>query len=835
MTADEMGRITAGRVSVSGVRRGGVVPRELRIFRLGALLCGMASLAVASPEVVSEQPPIQAQRVAIIGGEVDVAPLGTAAEALGWPQERHPGGTAGWELMASRLGEVDMVVAMALASPEGALHPGGREGGTGDLWRFVERGGAVVVTGLEAADALEALGLPTSWAGVDVLKSPDRATPGVIRPDANSTLLAYPERIEHGDAIPAAFKISGPESFRWEVAGRRGDNQPCVLVRRHGRGVLVLATARLGSATFLRNLSKLLELQRLGVAYVGTTFEYAGRNEFGLGQGFARMTLRNTSGTNEAVRGRLALAGEGVSRIHWGVGVPSRPWQAFTLDMPGVVDLRGRCAGEILLGSLDGGAHASVTRFSSNLPAFLEIEPPTYRARVSTARREPSIEIGVVLNPVMESVEGTVVKVALLDASGATLALRDVVACGPGRVSVSMPLPADAPPGEYVIEAATLRDRVFPETARATFRVVPVRPGQMFVDQDGVLLDEGRPFFPIGLYHVPAAEVEVAAKTGVNMIQLWNWEASSTNLAKIRAAGVRVLYEDQFWGEIIYNHAKNPEFYDFQTNRATRARAEAVRDDPSRAVAMWYTADEPSVGMLRHFVRIRDYWHALDEDHPTYVVSTGDPRIEAGADVFGVDVYPVYRGRRRPLTLVGDFMDAARVGVKDRKPVVAVLQAFGENERHGEKPEEVRCMTYLALAHGVRGVFWYCWKETGDTTGVEGAGHHPETIQTLTALCGEVRTLAPALLEPGRRMMKSDDGRIHAILCGSKATGRFLVYVNGEYEPADSTLAVPELEGVRLDPLFGGLDAAISKGRLKLKLPPLATGVFRVKEVPATE
>ena len=60
MTADEMGRITAGRVSVSGVRRGGVVPRELRIFRLGALLCGMASLAVASPEVVSEQPPIQA-------------------------------------------------------------------------------------------------------------------------------------------------------------------------------------------------------------------------------------------------------------------------------------------------------------------------------------------------------------------------------------------------------------------------------------------------------------------------------------------------------------------------------------------------------------------------------------------------------------------------------------------------------------------------------------------------------------------------------------------------------------------------------------------------------
>lgn len=312
------------------------------------------------------------------------------------------------------------------------------------------------------------------------------------------------------------------------------------------------------------------------------------------------------------------------------------------------------------------------------------------------------------------------------------------------------------------------------------------------------------------------------------MIQLWNWDANPTNLARIRQAGMRVLYEDQFWGEVVWNHAKHLPFYNFETNLATLARVRDVRDDPSRAVAMWYTADEPSLGMLPHVNRIRDYWRSLDEDHPTYIVSTGEPRLEAGADVFGVDVYPVYYGAHRPLTTVGYAMDAARQGVRYAKPVIAVLQSFGDNERHHEKPGEVRCMTYLALTHGVRGVFWYCWKETGDQTGFEGAGHHPDTVRVLTEMSAEIKVLAPALLASGNRMLRSDDGRIHAIICGNGATGRFLIYVNGEYEPAESALALHELADAKLEPLFGGSAAMVRDGQVTLKLPGLATGAFRV-------
>lgn len=810
------------------VRDAGCWLRLALVFGASAILLDPAS---AAPSGVLD-PDIAPMRVAVVGDRD--GGWNVALEELGWKTVRHASDDAGWKRADESLDGVDVLLIPALDRP--ASSSGGdldaadslvREARAEMLWRFAEQGGVVVATGLGDEVALAGLCVPEPKATVLIIPASD-ATAGGIRADAGSTLLAYPERIAPVGDIPAFFKISGPDAGLWEVAGRRADNQTCVLVRRHGRGAIILATARLEDAAFLKNVSKLLELQRMGVAYIGHSFEYDGEKELRHGLGFARLTLRNTSGTNVTVRGELKLVGKADGRTYRGNGSQKNPRQNFMVDMLGVVDLHGDCVGEFFVESQDGAVRALVWRFAASLPAFLEIDPPSYRGMLSTARREPSVQFGIRLNPVLELVEGMAIHVAVRDDAGATQAEREVVANGAGRIPVAMPLPADAPAGEYAIEAKTLRQGVFEETARASFQIVPVRPGQVFVDQDGVLLDEGRPFFPLGLYHVAASEVEAAAKTGVNMIQLWNWDANGTNLARIRDLGVRVLYEDQFWGEIVRNHGGNPEFYDFQTNLATRARLEALRDDPSRAIAMWYTADEPWVGAVPHIKRMRDMWHRLDEDHPTYVVSTGDPRIGEAADVLGVDVYPIYHGRRRPLTTVGDAMANARAHLGGRKPVLAVLQSFGDNPRHGEKPAEVRAMSYLAVAHGVQGIFWYCWKETGDQTGFEGAGHHPETIRTLSEVIAEIKVFAPALLDPGARMMKSVDGRVHAILCGSQTTGRFLVYVNGEYESAETVLAVPELDGLKLDPLFGGPVGKIKDCELQLKLPPLATGAFQI-------
>jgi hypothetical protein len=84
-------------------------------------------------------------------------------------------------------------------------------------------------------------------------------------------------------------------------------------------------------------------------------------------------------------------------------------------------------------------------------------------------------------------------------------------------------------------------------------------------------------------------------------------------------------------------------------------------------------------------------------------------------------------------------------------------------------------------------------------------------------------------MEPGARQLKSTDGKIHAILCGSDATGRYLVFVNAVETPAQSVLEVPELAGKKLETVFGGVKGTIKNGQLPLEVGPLATGVFKIE------
>ncbi len=777
-------------------------------------------------------------RAAIVASKEAAGDFSAALKQAGIKTEHYEDSAQDWERLGKKLGDYDIVLAgpeMKNAAAESVAH---------NLLRFMENGGAVIANGVDSPESVDWLKKINPKCAL-LLKSPKKKESSV-KPGDNTSLLNYPEPVAIMGPLQYGFAFDGKNISEWELAGRSGvESMPCVLVKRFEKGVLIVSTFRFQDAGFMQNAAKLLELQRMGMAYVRIRHQFDNRRPFGdlellsLGKGKTTLTLQNTSGGKLALQVAMTVAGKDQSRTFLADASRDKN-DRFNVDLPLVMDLRGPVKSTLVVTNTQNGERATLLAFADKLPEFLEIDPPTYRGMISTARRDSLVHFAVTLNPVTENVNGAKIQISVSGADGKTIAGGQVVATGEGRIPVSLALPADLPPGTYTLNASTMRNGIFAETAKAAFKIVPVRPGQFFVDQDGVILSEGKPFFPLGLYHVAGKEIEAAAQTGVNMIQLWKWDAKPENLAKLKQYGIRIIYEEQSWGEIVATRGGNHprglpgggirEQYHFESNPKVRALAESVRDDPTRTLAMWYTADEPGFGMLPHVQRIRDFWYSLDENHPTYIVSTGDPRLEAGADVFGVDVYPVYYGRHNPLRRVGDLMDSARAGVQYRKPVIAVLQAFGNNKRHGEKPEEVRCMSYIALAHGVHGVFWYCWKETGDNTGEEGAGYHPETVKVLTDVIAEIKNFAPALLEPDNRTLKSPDGRVHAILCGSQATGRFLVYVNSEYEQADTTLLLPELDGATLEPLFNGPAGAVKNGKLSLKLPPLATGAFRIKK-----
>ncbi len=173
---------------------------------------------------------------------------------------------------------------------------------------------------------------------------------------------------------------------------------------------------------------------------------------------------------------------------------------------------------------------------------------------------------------------------------------------------------------------ATLKD--VKGSASVKFKVVPVRPKQFFVDQDGTILKEGRPFFPLGLHHAHGWQIDEWLPMGVNMIQTWSWDWNqnySTNsthwpkqpaddaerekmtaerlerLRLLEEHDIYMIYEEgAIWNELILQTygrfgpaaAWETTPYPFETNAAIRTSIQAVLNDPLNRVGMWYLADE---------------------------------------------------------------------------------------------------------------------------------------------------------------------------------------------------------------------------------------------------
>ena len=499
----------------------------------------------------------------------------------------------------------------------------------------------------------------------------------------------------------------------------------------------------------------------------------------------------------------------------------------------------------------------------------LTVLPPSYRGRVSTARRDPAVRFGYLLNPNQGGVRGLEVETVVKDASGRSVVQGSFTTASETPAFFTVALPADAPAGDYTLLAAV---KVGGGTAELTvpFKVVPVRPKQFFVDQDGTILKEGKPFFPLGLHHAHGWQIDEWLPMGVNMIQTWSWDWNdnySTNeflwntkpasdvhraemvalkrerIRKLEENDIFIIYEEgDVWNDLILQTygkfgpvaewATTP--YPFETNVALRARIQAVIDDPLSRVGMWYLADE--VGgdaWVPKLQRAGRFFHDLDEDHPTFNLSAGDHGTAPGGDVYAFDCYPRYYGGTGELTRVSKTMESAWAQVGAFQPVIVVPQAFGQSEKQPtELPEHVRAMSYLAIVRGAKGMFWYCWKQTGDWNGTQkqGMGWNPPTAAVVKDVIAEFKVFNQALLVPGAVHLTSADGLVLAILAGDETTGRFLVYVNGDLtRSSDSTLEVPLADGAMLEPLFGGPEASVKDGRVALNVRALATGAFRVK------
>ncbi|MGD9496802.1 MAG: carbohydrate binding domain-containing protein [Armatimonadota bacterium] len=272
--------------------------------------------------------------------------------------------------------------------------------------------------------------------------------------------------------------------------------------------------------------------------------------------------------------------------------------------------------------------------------------------------------------------------------------------------------------GEGRVWTATL---TLPELAPGTYRVesslgpIPGQMARLFVPlsdrqptnltNTGTILVNGEPFFPIGLYHVSVAQYPMLAEAGFNAVQ---------------GVGPQDL---EAFGRALDACAENGLMMDVPLYTGMKVREnmadslagiEAYADHP--AVLCWKIIDEPDLRpeMPEQVAEAYATLKAADPAHPIELTLCQPPGFGFWAnfcDIMQVDPYPL---PRYPLTMVSDWVDTAMAGLEPWQNLTAVLQSGWTHTPFNQPtPEQARCMVYLALIHGAKGIFWYSFRDPG--------------------------------------------------------------------------------------------------------------------------
>ncbi|HEY3297269.1 MAG TPA: hypothetical protein VGK34_01335, partial [Armatimonadota bacterium] len=285
----------------------------------------------------------------------------------------------------------------------------------------------------------------------------------------------------------------------------------------------------------------------------------------------------------------------------------------------------------------------------------------------------------------------------------------------------------------------------------------------VYVDANNNTIVNGKPFFPLGWYNSTSDQyMYEIADSPFNCVLDYCMNHVPKDqmlqyLNKANEAGLKVIY----CMNDVYPTATYIDSWEGITgnDQITQAVVQAYKNHP--AVLAWYLNDERPKSLAPQLEGYYQSVAANDPNHPCYIVLCNMPEVKYftnTTDIMGVDPYPVPSS---PLTTVSDWTDTAQSAVKGKQPVWMVLQAFAwyqysssnPDRGHIPTPEELatgraptyaedRCMTYLALTQGAKGIIYYCYYD------LRVLPQYQEMWTGMKSIAAEVKTLSPMLLSP---------------------------------------------------------------------------------------
>ena len=329
---------------------------------------------------------------------------------------------------------------------------------------------------------------------------------------------------------------------------------------------------------------------------------------------------------------------------------------------------------------------------------------------------------------------------------------------------------------------------------------------------------EGKPFFPIGIFHVeePEKEFPLLHDAGFNAVQgTPTHDLNELGRYMDLAATNKIhVFLPLYAGMKVKENFEN-----------SRSKMRLLKDHP--ALLSYWFQDEPDIYQTHtsEMIDLRWILNETDPKHPGSVMlfgsSTRFMEHQQAGDIVFVDPYPK-RKVSLPNTEVRDEIERAK---KAGKPIAIAIQAF-EVLPGWVKPSaaELENYVYQALVHGVIGVTYYSMHDPGWNLSTS------DLWPSVKKMNREIATLAPVLLSNEMRKatwnVKShaDIDWVTAIVNGE--TYLLAVNVTGETQTLDVPVAADITD---ILPLFERGKAEIKNHHACEILEPFGTRVYRLK------
>lgn len=395
--------------------------------------------------------------------------------------------------------------------------------------------------------------------------------------------------------------------------------------------------------------------------------------------------------------------------------------------------------------------------------------------------------------------------------------------------------------GAYMCRADLIRAGEVVGSVRMPFRCRPDEGLRTRLGDRNELLVSNRPVFPLGFYSIKPEDYARLSADGFNFSLTYSTDvdACAEMARKADEAGLKLI------ASVIHP---------LDTREQIQNAVQALSGLPG--LLGYYLCDEP--GLERPGTSPAELGElyaaamAADPSHITTVVFCQPSVFELYSettDVFMVDPYPCRRNQEADLTLVADFVEAAREATRDRKAVWLVPQAFdhviGPGDYRMPTVAEQRCMCYLGLIHGVKGICWFTYPgfcvNSEEQATVQGKPYHwafrgsipdcyPLRYDGMKRIVAEIRELEDVwLAEPSEQHQEILDGKgmVHHRMC-STGPDTYLFTVNPKYEAIAFSCRLPDTWR-KAEVLWEDRTLEFADGILTDNFQPLEVHAYRLR------